>query len=75
MSKVSINVDAGLKKRLANLAGQMGQNVDEFAETLLSRIVSADVRFERGVPVLPPRPGAPVLTDEEVERLGQDSGE
>ena len=69
MSKVTINMDAGLKERLANLAGQMGQEVDEFVEALLRRVAQADVRFKRGVPVFPRRPGAPTLTVEDVDRL------
>lgn len=69
MSKVTINVDAGLKKRLANLAAQTGQGVDEFVEALLRRFAESDVRFERGVPVFPRRPGAPTLSIKEVDRL------
>jgi hypothetical protein len=75
MSKVTISVDAGLKERLADLAAQTGQGVDEFVEALLRRLAESDVRFERGVPVFPPRPGAPVLTIEEVDRLAHGSGE
>ena len=41
----------------------------------LRRIASADVRFDRGVPVFPPRRGAPVLTIEDVDRLARASGE
>ena len=69
MSKVTLQVDAELKERLANLAGQMGQEVDEFVEALLRRVAQADVRFKRGVPVFPRRPGAPMLTVEDVDRL------
>jgi hypothetical protein len=69
MSKVTINVDAELKERIARLASQTGQGVDKFVEALLRRFAESDVRFERGVPVFPPRPGAPVLTIEEVNRL------
>lgn len=69
MSKVTINVDAGLKERLANLAGQTGQGVDEFVEALLRRFAESDVRFERGVPVFPRCPGAPTLSIEHVDRL------
>jgi hypothetical protein len=73
--KATIAVDAALKERLADLAGKMGRPVDEFVEALLRRIASADVRFERGVPVFAPRPGAPVLTVEDVERLIHGGGE
>jgi len=69
MPNATITVDAALKERLANLASQTGQPVDAFVEALLRRIAEADVRFERGVPVFPRRPGAPTLTVEEVDRL------
>jgi hypothetical protein len=65
----TITVDAALKARLTDLASQTGQGVDEFAEALLRRVADADIRFERRVPVFPPRPGAPRLTVEDVDRL------
>lgn len=65
----TITVDAALKERLSDLASQTGQRVDEFVEALLRRVAEADVRFERGVPVFPCRPGAPQLTVEDVDRL------
>ncbi len=69
MPNATITVDAELKQRLADLAGQTGQHVDEFVEALLRRIADTDVRFERGVPVFPRRPGARTLTVEDVDRL------
>jgi hypothetical protein len=69
MPEATITVDAALKERLSSLASQTGQRVDEFVEALLRRIAEADVRFERGVPIFPRRPGAPTLTVEEVDRL------
>lgn len=69
MPSSTITVDEALKARLTNLASQMGQTVDDFVEALLSRVVEADIRFERGIPVFPPRPGAPVLTVEDVDCL------
>jgi hypothetical protein len=68
MPTTTITVDAETKARLAELA-QAGQDVDQFAEALLRRVADADVRFERGVPVFPRRPGAPVLKVEDVDRL------
>ena len=65
----TITVDATLKARLTDLANQTGQRVDDFAAALLRRVADADIRFERGVPVFPPRAGAPVLTVEDVDRL------
>jgi hypothetical protein len=69
MPTTTITLDASLKARLADLASQAGQQVDEFVEALLRRVADADVRFERGVPVFRPRPGAPILTVEDVDRL------
>ena len=69
MPTATISVDEALKARLADLAKQTGQGVDDFVEALLRRVAEADVRFDRGVPVFPPRPGAPVLTVEDVDRL------
>ena len=39
----TITVDAALKERLAALASQSGQRVDEFVEALLRWIANADV--------------------------------
>lgn len=69
MPTATITVDAALKARLTDLAAKVGQPVDDFAAALLRRVTDADTRFDRGVPVFPPRPGAPVLTVEEVDRL------
>ena len=69
MPTATITVDAALKARLADLAGQTGQQVDQFVEALLRRMAQADIRFDRGVPVFRPRPGAPRLTVEDVNRL------
>lgn len=72
MPNATISVDTALKARLAEMASQTGQQVDEFVEALLRRIADADLRFERGVPVLPRRPGAPTVTAEDVDRLLDD---
>ena len=69
MATSSIPVDSALKARLAELARQAGLDVDEFVGALLRRVAEADVRFERGVPAFPRRPGAPVLKVEDVDRL------
>ncbi len=69
MPDTTITVDAALKERLSDLASQTGPRVDDFVAALLRRIAEADVRFERGVPVFPRRPGAPTLTVEDVDRL------
>jgi hypothetical protein len=74
MPTTTITLDANLKARLANLASQSGQQVDEFVEALLRRVADADVRFERGVPVFRPRPDAPILTVEDVDRLADGHG-
>jgi len=69
MPTATITVDATLKARLEELASQAGQGVDSFVEALLRRVAEAGVRFDRGVPVFPPRPGAPALTVEDIDRL------
>lgn len=71
MPTTTITVDANLKERLADLASQTGQNVDDFVEAFLRRVAEADIRFDRGVPVFPPCPRAPILTVEDVDRLKQ----
>jgi Ribbon-helix-helix protein, copG family len=72
-STTTITVDAELKARLAELARQAGQDVDVFVEGLLRRVADADMRFERGVPTFPRRPGAPTLTVDDVDRLATGS--
>lgn len=69
MPTATITLDANLKDRLEEVATQAGQKVDDFVEALLRRIAEADVRFDRGVPVFRTRPGAPVLTVQNVDRL------
>lgn len=69
MPGATINLDAALKERLAALAAQAGRPVDDFVEALLRRLADADVRFDRGVPVFPRRPGAPALSIDDVNRL------
>lgn len=56
-------IERGIARRDA------GQGADESVEALLRRITSADVHFERGVPVFPRRPAAPTLSIEDVDRL------
>lgn len=75
MSNATISVDAALKARLVNLASQTGLQVDEFVEAVLRRIADGDVRFERGVPQFPRRPGAPTLSVEDVDRLADGTTE
>ena len=73
MPGATITLDAALKQRLAALADQTGQPVDAFVEALLRRIAEADVRFDRGVPVFPRRPGAPTLSTADVNRLADNT--
>jgi hypothetical protein len=75
MPGATISLDAALKERLAVLAKQAGQPVDDFVEALLRRIADADVRFDRGVPVFPRRPGAPTVSSEDVNRLTDSAAE
>ncbi len=69
MPTATITVDAALKARLTDLANAAGQGGDDFVEALLRRLAEADIRFDRGVPVFRSRPGAPVLTVEDVDRM------
>jgi hypothetical protein len=46
MPTTIITVDADIKSRLADLAREAGQEVDEFTDALLRRVADADVRFE-----------------------------
>ena len=69
MPTATITVDAALKARLTDLANATGQGVDDFVGALLRRVAEADIRFDRGLPVFWPRPGAPVLTAEDVDRI------
>jgi hypothetical protein len=71
MPHATIALDAALVDRLSVLAGRSGLRVEEFVDALLRRVADTDVRFERGVPILPPRPGAPPLTIEDVDRLAE----
>ncbi|MEA2413890.1 MAG: hypothetical protein QOI58_547, partial [Thermoanaerobaculia bacterium] len=69
MPIADIRRNNALKVRLTDLANRAGQGVDEFVEAFLRRVADADIRFDRGVPMFPPCPSAPVLTVEEVDRL------
>jgi antitoxin component of RelBE/YafQ-DinJ toxin-antitoxin module len=69
MANATIRIDTALKARLAGLASQTGQSVDEFVEATLRRIADADICFDRGVPVFPRRVNAPMLSVEDVDRL------
>jgi len=69
----TITVDSNLMARLAELARQADLEVDEFVGALLRRVADADVRFERGVPTFPRRPGAPMLSVDDVDRLANGS--
>jgi hypothetical protein len=65
----TITLDETLAVRVAALAGEAGQSVDEFVERLLRGLVDGDVHIEDGLPVLRMPAGAPPLTVEDVDRL------
>ncbi|MBM3778584.1 MAG: hypothetical protein FJW23_10145 [Acidimicrobiia bacterium] len=67
--KATITIDEALKARLVELASRAGVDVDAFVEKLLRRLAETEVEFERGVPVFPRRPGARVVTVEDVNKL------
>jgi hypothetical protein len=45
MPTATITVDVALKARLAELASQTGQGVDDFVEAFLRRVADADIRL------------------------------
>jgi hypothetical protein len=65
----TITLDEALGARVAVLAAEAGQSVEEFVERLLRGLVDGDVHIEDGLPVFRMPPGAPPLTVEEVDRL------
>jgi len=58
-----------VQDQIPAIAGGGDVQKGQFVGALLGRIADADVRFERGVPVFPRRPGAPMLSVEDVDRL------
>jgi hypothetical protein len=65
----TITLDETLAARVATLAAEAGQTVDEFVERLLRGLVDSDVHIEDGLPIFRMPAGAPPLTVEEVDRL------
>lgn len=61
--------------RIQRAIAKLDAGRDVRHDEALRRIARDDVRFDRGVPVCPPRCGAPVLTIEDVDRLAHGSGE
>lgn len=65
----AITLDETLAARVATLAAEAGQTVDEFVEQLLRGLVDGDVHIEDGLRVFRMPPDAPPLTVEAVDRL------
>jgi hypothetical protein len=65
----TITLNDHLAAKVAGLAAEAGQPVDQFVERLLQGLVDADVELKEGIPVLRMPPGAPILTSAEVDRL------
>lgn len=65
----TITLDETLAARVATLAAEAGQTVEEFVEQLLRGLVDGDVHIEDGLPIFRMPPDAPPLTVEEVDRL------
>ena len=59
MANATISLDAGLKARLADLASQTGQHVDEFVEGLLRRIAKPMCGSSGACLCSPAGPGRP----------------
>ena len=70
MANATITVDAALKERLAALAGQAGQRVDEFVEALLRRIADADVRLGRAYEFWPDALSPAAMAEERTAHTG-----
>jgi Ribbon-helix-helix protein, copG family len=68
-TQTTITLDETLAARVATLASEAGQTVEEFVEQLLRGLVDGDVHIEDGLPVFRMPPGTPPLTVEEVDRL------
>ena len=68
-SPTTITIDETLAARVAALANEAGQTVDQFVEQLLRGLVDGDVHIEDGLPIFRMPPNAPRLTVEDVDRL------
>lgn len=65
----NLTVDASLKARLADLARQAGQDVDEFVEACCVESPPPMSDLTAACPRSPDVPGAPTLRVEDVRRL------
>lgn len=65
----TINLNDRLAAKIAALAAQVGQPVDEFVERLLQGLVDADIEIRDGIPLLRMPPNASTLTNADVDRL------
>ena len=65
----TITLNDHLAAKVAGLAADASQPVDQFIERLLQGLVDADIELKEGIPVFRMPPGAPVLTTADVDRL------
>jgi hypothetical protein len=65
----SITLNDRLAKKIAALAAEAGQPIDDFVERVLQGLVDADIEIRDGIPVFRMPPDAPILTSADVERL------
>jgi hypothetical protein len=65
----TIHLNDRLAEKIAALAAQVGQPVDEFVEHLLQGLVDADIEIRDGIPLFRMPPNASTLTSAEVDRL------
>jgi hypothetical protein len=68
MSK-TITLKKPLADKIAVLAAQVGQPVEEFIERLLQGLVDADIEIRDGIPLFRMPPNSPTLTSADVDRL------
>lgn len=65
----TITLNDRLAQRIAALAAEVGQPVEEFVEHILQGLVDADIEIRDGIPVFRMPADAPVLTSADVDRL------
>jgi len=65
----TIKLKDALAEKIAVLAAQAGQPVEEFIERLLQGLVDADIEIRDGIPLFRMPPNSRTLTSADVDRL------